>query len=98
VVRGLPKDNQAAMPHMQFNYWYYGEETFLKYPNKEVIVAEYEWEDSLHLDRWLGGKGIRKDGRYEVTHGSTDYVPSPLSQQSYQRYVVYWSRKLICFS
>jgi hypothetical protein len=87
VIRGLNKDNQGAMPHMQYNYRYYGEETFLKYPNKEVLAVrtEYEWEDLIHLDRWLGGKGIQKDVRYEVTHGSTDYVPSPLSQQAYQK-------------
>jgi hypothetical protein len=72
---------------MQFNYRYYGEQTFLKYPNKEVLAVrtEHEWEDLLHLDTWLGGKGIRKDARYEVNHGSTGYVSSSLSQQSYQK-------------
>jgi hypothetical protein len=87
IVKGHAEYNHGAMPHMEFNYRYYGEETFLKYPNKEVLVVrtEHEWEDLFRLDRWLGGKGIHKDARYEITHGSTSYVPSPLSPQSYQK-------------
>ena len=87
VIMGNSDSNQGSMPHMQYNYRHYGAETFLKYPRKEVVAirTEHEWEDITYLDRWLGGTGNEKNEEDEITHGSSSFAPSPLSQQSYQK-------------
>ena len=76
----------GSAPHMLYNYLYYASRSIWKYPDKEVfgVRTEHEWEDTVELDRLLGGNGNFKQDR-DVSHGSEGYVPSPLSTQAYQK-------------
>ncbi|CAB9497396.1 expressed unknown protein [Seminavis robusta] len=87
VVTGNGPANSGSAPHMEFNYHYYAKETMLRYPDKEIMAirTEQEWEDLLHLDKFLGGAGIIKDVQREITHGSADFAPSPLSIPAIQK-------------
>lgn len=73
-------------PHMLYNYAYYAHHSVWQYPDKEVfgIRTEHEWEDTVELDRLLGGNGNLKENR-EVSHGSESLLSSPLSTEAYQK-------------
>ena len=77
-----------AILHLQYNYKYYAEKTYYKYPEKEVFAVrtENQYDDLVALDKLLGGNGtfIEKPDLHD-THGSEGYQPSPVSTEAYQK-------------
>ncbi|CAB9519438.1 expressed unknown protein [Seminavis robusta] len=85
AVEGRPM--KRVIPHMQWNYDYYAKKSWNKYPEKEVwgVRTENEWNDLAKIDTMIGGSGkFRLHGNTQ-THGSEHYVPSPLSQEAYEK-------------
>ena len=63
--------------HFQFDYRHYRNYTLGQKPNHTVAVirTEYMWDDVIHLDQLLGGKGNfgKKEG-FKFSHGSENYT------------------------
>lgn len=81
--------NKGTSPHMQYNYQYYVNKTLDAYPDTEVLVVrtEHQWEDLIVVDKLVGGTGdfSRLGQGSQMSHGSSKYFSSPLSDKGYQK-------------
>jgi hypothetical protein len=63
--------------HFRFDYRHYRNYTLGQKPNHTVAVirTEHMWDDVIHLDQLLGGKGYfgKKEG-FKFSHGSENYT------------------------
>lgn len=85
VARGDPVGHVSK--HMKFNYNYYAWKSLLQFPEKEVLAVrtEQEWEDLIHLDKFIGGSGQFKRAGRKHSWGSSNYLPSPVSTEAYHK-------------
>lgn len=86
TLRGGNSDYWAVL-HLQYNYKYYADISYYKYPEKEVfaIRTEHQYEDMVALDKLLGGNGTFPKSNYHDSHGSEKYAPSPISETAYKK-------------
>jgi hypothetical protein len=84
-IQGHWEDSPA--PHMKYNYEHYRNITISSYPNKEVlgVRTKNQWEDIKALDIAMGGRGIFSREGHQETHGSENYIPSPLTTSAYHK-------------
>lgn len=85
LVQGKP--HQKAFKHMEFNYEYYASRAAWSFPDKEIFVlrTEHEHNDTLALDRYLGGTGRSFQQERRESYGSANYAKAPVSQDAYHK-------------
>ena len=97
---GGSRKSHSVGPHFHWNYGYYANSTIGQRPNHSVAVVrtEHLWEDTIHLDKLVGGSGNFSFEGYKFSHGSEKWkensILSPanaqyLCCQIYEEMIVY---------
>ena len=100
VLAGGSRKSHSVGPHFRWNYGYYANSTIGQRPNHSVAVVrtEHLWEDTIHLDKLVGGSGNFSFEGYKFSHGSEKWkensILSPanaqyLCCQIYEEMIVY---------
>lgn len=80
----LSRGDGRGGSHFKCNYQYYKKYTIDAWPNHTVAVIRTEqmWEDTIYLDKVLGGTGEFQSAGSKYTHGSENYTASASLSQS----------------